>query len=340
LPHDVIMPALGMNQNTGKILSWLKIKGDTVNVGDPLMEVETDKAVVEVEAQANGILTEVRHAAGSEVPVGHVIAVIGGGAAAPAPIKDATAAANPAPVEQAKVAETERLSLTQQKAAPDEQSPKGRGTAPQATNRLLISPKARKEAARRGIDLSQLPKLAKSAPYHVADLDLIQREIASPAPAGVAANMMEFGATIDVEPTLSLADWIGKEIGKAIALDVVWAAFARGSLGGGTRRIRIRSLRGSQDYVVAPYQGLSQIVPAPDASDAIDLIIHDLSGSRLSRARVGSDRAPSLVLAVDPSTSKMALTLHADEAQLSPSVAMQFLDSFARRVESPIRAIL
>ena len=84
LPHDVIMPALGMNQNTGKILSWLKGKGDTVNIGDPLMEVETDKAVVEVEAQANGILTEVRHAAGSEVPVGHVIAVIGGAAAAPA----------------------------------------------------------------------------------------------------------------------------------------------------------------------------------------------------------------------------------------------------------------
>jgi pyruvate/2-oxoglutarate dehydrogenase complex dihydrolipoamide acyltransferase (E2) component len=334
LPHDVIMPALGMNQNTGKILSWLKSKGDTVNVGDPLMEVETDKAVVEVEAQANGILTEVRHAAGSEVPVGHVIAVIGGGAAAPAPINDATPAGNPARAEQAKAGETERLRLAQKPLL------KERLTAPTATNRLLISPKARKEAARRGIDLGQLPRLAKDAPYHVADLDLFQREIASPAPAGVAANMMEFGAIIDVEPTLSLAEWIGKEIGKAIALDVVWAAFAGGSLGGGTRRIRIRTLRGSQDYVVAPYQGLSQIVPALDTSAAVDLVIHDLSGSRLSRARVDSDRAPSLVLASDPSTSKMALTLHADETQLSQAEAMQFLDSFVRRVESPIRALL
>jgi multidrug efflux pump subunit AcrA (membrane-fusion protein) len=334
LPHDVIMPALGMNQNTGKILSWLKSKGDTVNVGDPLMEVETDKAVVEVEAQANGILTEVRHAAGSEVPVGHVIAVIGGGAAAPAPINDATPAGNPARAEQAKAGETERLRLAQKPLL------KERLTAPTATNRLLISPKARKEAARRGIDLGQLPRLAKDAPYHVADLDLFQREIASPAPAGVAANMMEFGAIIDVEPTLSLAEWIGKEIGKAIALDVVWAAFACGSLGGGTRRIRIRTLRGSQDYVVAPYQGLSQIVPALDTSAAVDLVIHDLSGSRLSRARVDSDRAPSLVLASDPSTSKMALTLHADETQLSQAEAMQFLDSFVRRVESPIRALL
>jgi pyruvate/2-oxoglutarate dehydrogenase complex dihydrolipoamide acyltransferase (E2) component len=339
LPHDVIMPALGMNQNTGKILSWLKGEGDTVNVGDPLMEVETDKAVVEVEAQANGILTEVRHAAGSEVPVGHVIAVIGGGAAAPARTNDATPAGNPARAERANAAETEHLRLAE-KAAPIESSPKDRLTAPPATNRLLISPKARKEAARRGIDLGQLPKLARDAPYHVADLDLFQREMASPAPAGVAANMMEFGAIIDVEPTLSLAEWISKEIGKAIALDVVWAAFAGGSLGGGTRRIRIHTLRGSRDYVVAPYQGLSQIVPALDTSDAVDLVIHDLSGSRLSRARVDSDRAPSLVLASDPSTSKMALTLHADEAQLSQAAAVQFLDSFVRRVESPIRALL
>jgi pyruvate/2-oxoglutarate dehydrogenase complex dihydrolipoamide acyltransferase (E2) component len=71
------MPALGMNQTTGKIITWLKSKGDSVRVGDPVMEIETDKAVVEVEAQANGVLTEVRYAAGSEVSVGHVVGVIG-----------------------------------------------------------------------------------------------------------------------------------------------------------------------------------------------------------------------------------------------------------------------
>jgi pyruvate/2-oxoglutarate dehydrogenase complex dihydrolipoamide acyltransferase (E2) component len=333
------MPMLGMNQNTGKIITWLKSKGDFVTAGDPVMEVETDKAIVEVEAQASGVLTEVRHAAGSEVPVGHVVAVIEG-AAAPAPSNNATPAANPARAEQAKAAETEGVPLAQRQAALIEPSPKERLTAPPATDRLLISPKARKEAARRGIDLGQLAKLAKDPPYHVADLDLLQKEIASPGLASIVANMMEFGATIDIEPTLSLAEWISKETGKPVALDVVWAAFAGGSLGGGTRRIRLHTLRGSQDYVVAPYQGLSQIVPALDTSDAVDLVIHDLSGSRLSRARVGSERAPFLVLAADPSTSKMALTLHADEAQLSQAAAMHFLDSFVRRVESPIRHLL
>ena len=123
MPHDVIMPALGMNQTTGKILSWLKSKGDSVKVGDPLMEVETDKAVVEVEAQASGVLTEVRHAAGSEVPVGHVVAVIGGGAAALARVNDAAPAGNPARAEQAKAAETKPAPIEQRTAALIEQSP-------------------------------------------------------------------------------------------------------------------------------------------------------------------------------------------------------------------------
>ena len=138
------MPALGMNQNTGKILSWLKSKGDSVSVGDPLMEVETDKAVVEVEAQTNGILTEVRHAAGSEVPVGHVVAVIGGGAAAPARLNDKTPAGNPARAEQPRPRKPSESPPTQQEAALIEPSPKERSTAPPATDRLLISPKARK----------------------------------------------------------------------------------------------------------------------------------------------------------------------------------------------------
>ena len=76
MPHDVIMPALGMAQDTGLIVSWLKQQGDAVKTGDALMEVETDKAVMEVEALADGFLVDVRAAAGDNVPVGQVIAVI------------------------------------------------------------------------------------------------------------------------------------------------------------------------------------------------------------------------------------------------------------------------
>ena len=76
MPHDIIMPALGMAQETGKIISWLKQPGDAVTAGDVIMEVETDKSVMEVEAQASGFLTRVTAKAGDDVPVGKVVAVI------------------------------------------------------------------------------------------------------------------------------------------------------------------------------------------------------------------------------------------------------------------------
>jgi pyruvate/2-oxoglutarate dehydrogenase complex dihydrolipoamide acyltransferase (E2) component len=51
MAHEVIMPALGMAQDTGLIVSWLKKPGDAVKAGDPIMEVETDKATMEVESR-------------------------------------------------------------------------------------------------------------------------------------------------------------------------------------------------------------------------------------------------------------------------------------------------
>ena len=72
----VIMPALGMAQDTGLIISWLKHEGDPVKVGDILMEVETDKATAEIEAEAAGILTNVTAFAGDDVPVAETIAYI------------------------------------------------------------------------------------------------------------------------------------------------------------------------------------------------------------------------------------------------------------------------
>ena len=63
MPLDVIMPALGMAQDTGRIVAWHKASGDAVAAGDVLFEVETDKATMEVEAQEPGYLTDVAAAA-------------------------------------------------------------------------------------------------------------------------------------------------------------------------------------------------------------------------------------------------------------------------------------
>jgi len=73
---DVILPALGMSQATGKILQWLKVEGEQVARGEPLAEIETDKATVEIEAPTDGVLAHVAFTAGDDVPVGQVIAVV------------------------------------------------------------------------------------------------------------------------------------------------------------------------------------------------------------------------------------------------------------------------
>jgi pyruvate dehydrogenase E2 component (dihydrolipoamide acetyltransferase) len=78
MPTDVIMPALGMAQETGTVVQWIKRAGDRVVKGEPLLEVETDKAVVEVESPASGTLAAISAEAGAEVPVGTSIAVIFG----------------------------------------------------------------------------------------------------------------------------------------------------------------------------------------------------------------------------------------------------------------------
>jgi pyruvate/2-oxoglutarate dehydrogenase complex dihydrolipoamide acyltransferase (E2) component len=76
LAKDVIMPALGMAQETGILLQWFKSAGDTVTRGEPLMEVETDKASVEIEATISGTLANITAKPGDVVPVGQTIAVI------------------------------------------------------------------------------------------------------------------------------------------------------------------------------------------------------------------------------------------------------------------------
>src|SRR3954468_24727525 len=70
------MPALGMAQETGKVVRWLKADGEAVKAREPLMEVETDKVTVEIEAPADGTLAGVTAAEGEDVPVGQVIAYV------------------------------------------------------------------------------------------------------------------------------------------------------------------------------------------------------------------------------------------------------------------------
>ena len=72
----IVMPPLGETMDEGKIIQWLKKEGDTVKRGDALLEVETDKVTIEVEAFGSGILRKIIVEEGKTVPVGEIIGII------------------------------------------------------------------------------------------------------------------------------------------------------------------------------------------------------------------------------------------------------------------------
>jgi pyruvate dehydrogenase E2 component (dihydrolipoamide acetyltransferase) len=137
---SVVMPALEMAQENGKLLAWRKKEGERVTKGEPLLEIETDKAVVEVEAPGDGILAGITAEVGAVIPVGQTIAwLVAPGEEPPAmAVTAAPAARASSSPERASVAAA--LQATEQRV----------GAAPQ------ISPKARRLAKELGVDISKI----------------------------------------------------------------------------------------------------------------------------------------------------------------------------------------
>jgi pyruvate dehydrogenase E2 component (dihydrolipoamide acetyltransferase) len=176
---NVIMPALELAQETGKILKWIKSPGQSVIKGEPLLEIETDKVTVEVEAPASGVLRDVTAGVGDVVPVGKTIAVIAAAdeiltptsAGAPAPTSAEPVKASPL---ARKLAEQHGVDLSRITTASGkiekadvmayveaQKTPAGNGAAAAApatpaARLVAASPKARRLAAERGIDLRAL----------------------------------------------------------------------------------------------------------------------------------------------------------------------------------------
>src|SRR5438045_1431510 len=178
---SVVMPALEMAQETGKLVSWKKKEGDSVKKGELLLEVETDKAVVEIEAAGDGILGGITAQVGAVVPVGQTIAwLLKAGEKPPAATaavqtgRTGAAAMQPAKVERASMA-----------------GPQGDPLAVAAALNLRISPKARRLAKEHGVDISRIKGTGPQGEI-VAD-DVMAAKGSGPRPI-VASASPELGA--------------------------------------------------------------------------------------------------------------------------------------------------
>ena len=162
------MPALGVAQEKGTLINWLKAEGQPVIKGEPLMEVETDKATVEIEAPASGILTNVIASPGDEIPVGNKIALI----VAPGEKAESTSA-------QPSSAVRAHAEAAPQKPAKPELAP-ARTEESRPSGIIPASPAARRIAREKGVDLSTLRGTGPEGAILAED---VTRSLATETPA-------------------------------------------------------------------------------------------------------------------------------------------------------------
>jgi len=178
---EIKVPTLGESVTEATVARWLKHPGDTVAMDDPLVELETDKVTLEVNAPAAGTLTEVLVAEGANVAVGAVLGRIGEGAAKPAPrpasvgiAQSAAPAAAPAP----------RPASTKPAAPPPQAGNGG------ADILARSGPAARKAVAETGVDVTKIQPTGKDGRVTKSDIAAVA---AKPAPSPVARPSTEIG---------------------------------------------------------------------------------------------------------------------------------------------------
>ncbi|MBX5458347.1 MAG: 2-oxo acid dehydrogenase subunit E2 [Thermogemmatispora sp.] len=231
----VIMPALGMAQETGKILRWLKREGEPVHQGEPLAEIETDKATVELEAPASGLLSAITAREGEDIPVGQQIALILAPSEQPlaGPASTAAAARQPAEREQQHREERDAGEAVRPAAAsnPTSTSPLTvEPPSPALTDEhtrgsgRLVSPLAARIAAEHQVDLRQLQPQGRRIQKADVLAYLASHRIQEPTTSGSAARSSGQTRLLAASPK---ARRLAAELGQDLA------ALARTGLGSG-----------------------------------------------------------------------------------------------------------
>lgn len=179
---SVVMPALELAQETGKVLAWIKKEGDNVVKGEPLLEIETDKVSFELEAQADGILAGIRSQEGDVVPVGQIIAWLVAPGEQPPVESDTAARAMAGQARPMTAASAPAATATPAAAAGPSGGPR-------------ISPKARRMAQELGVDISRIVGTGPGGTISSEDVQ------AAAKPAATAAESLSTIARLMAERT-------------------------------------------------------------------------------------------------------------------------------------------
>lgn len=158
---EVMMPKLSPTMEEGQLSRWLKKEGDRVSMGEPLAEIDTDKATMEMQALSSGVLRKILIKEGESAPLGQLIAIIGEPDEDISGIESKVAGATPEPQAESEpkaepAASEPAAPATPTTARTEDNGHQGEVVQSQASGRLIVSPLAARMAAEAGIDLRTL----------------------------------------------------------------------------------------------------------------------------------------------------------------------------------------
>ncbi|MBT3792896.1 MAG: 2-oxoglutarate dehydrogenase complex dihydrolipoyllysine-residue succinyltransferase [Rhodospirillales bacterium] len=179
MTQQIVVPALGESVTEATVAKWFKAPGDAIAVDEPLVELETDKVSVEVNAKSAGVLSEIIHEAGAEVDVGAVLGSIEEGGA---PAKKAA----PEPKEEPKA----------EKAPEPAPAPAPAPKAASANADMGLSPAVRKLVDDNGLDPATIPATGKDGRLTKGDVLAAMDGSAEPVPAPAPAPSGEAVASV------------------------------------------------------------------------------------------------------------------------------------------------
>jgi pyruvate dehydrogenase E2 component (dihydrolipoamide acetyltransferase)/2-oxoglutarate dehydrogenase E2 component (dihydrolipoamide succinyltransferase) len=323
---DVIMPTLGMAQDTGLLVAWHKAAGDAVKADDILFEVETDKSTVEVNAGHDGFVAALLAEEGENVPVGQTIAII----STDKPAKPVSRSSSAAPAQVAPAASTAPPSVT----APEPPKPAPAPAARSADGRILASPKARRLAMQQGLDLGRLVAAGYPQPFHAKDIETLKAlPVAADTATATAASARRLTAEVPAEGFGAFCDWAAKEAGLKDS-DALLAGLAAASLDAGAVTIGVQTF--DRDRMFRTDGGLRQVETVTEG--APDLVLRDLRFTRVASLALGAEEQPVLTLTANG--TGLSLTLECAASHLAAAQAITLLSAFAGRMEQPLRHLL
>ena len=332
---EIKLPRLGQGMESGTIVRWLKSEGDTVEKGEPLYELDTEKVTQEVEADASGVLLKIA-IEGGEVEVGKTIAFIGeqGEEIAAEPSGNGGAPQSAEKPAEAPAREPEREQGREASAEPEPPPEAAAETeAPRQEGRVKASPLARRIARERGIELDGLTGTGPDGRVVAEDVERAAASPAAPVPAAASAAPAAAPAVsgeVEVQKLSSLRKTIARRLTAAWEVPAFQITMSADM----TRALELRKLLVAQTAEGQPRPTVTDVLTKVSA---IALLRHRAVNARYTDEGIEIHPTANIGLAVATSRGLIVPVIPSCERRTLADIAVARADVVSRAQQGKLQ---